>query len=82
MRITSEITINKKDIINWVSKSYSISCLQAIRSKTNKRIKVLVGNSSYNPLSNIPIWIKRIVLQPLFIEQKKIENKPRGEWLK
>ncbi len=77
MIIKSEISISVKDIKTWISKSNSLHSLQSIRAKTNKRINAIVKGEEYNPLSRIPVWVKRIVLQPLFVPQKKIEYKPQ-----
>lgn len=80
MIIKSEISISVKDIKTWISVSESLHSLQSIRCKANKRIKALYsGNQNYNPLEKIPIWIKRIILQPLFVEQKKLEYKPNSQ---
>ncbi len=79
MIIKSEITISVKDIKVWISKSNSIACLQSIRAKTNKRIQSLVNGKPYNPLSKYPVWIKRMILQPLFVEQEKLEYKPNTQ---
>jgi len=77
MIIKSEISISVKDIKTWISVSESLHSLQSIRCKANKRIKSLYHrNQNYNPLEKVPIWIKRIILQPLFVEQKKLEYKP------
>ncbi len=76
MIIKSDISISVKDIKIWISKSNSVHSLQSIRAKTNKRIKSLVRGHQESPFKNIPVWIKRIILQPLFVEQRKIEYKP------
>ena len=75
MTIKPEILISVKDIKTWISVSESLHSLQSIRAKANKRIKKLVQGEEYNPMKRLPIWIKRIILQPLFVEQKKIEYK-------
>ena len=76
MIIKSKISISVQDIKTWISLSDSLHSLQAIRAKANKRIRKITIGKKYNPLENIPIWIKRIILQPLLVEQKKLEYKP------
>ncbi len=76
MIIKSEVSISVKDIKTWISLSNSLYSLQSIRAKVNKRIRKIVAGEEYNPLAKYPVWIKRIILQPLFVEQKKLEYKP------
>jgi len=56
-----------KDVVNWISKTKSISCLQKIRSKSNKRIKTLLYTKEESPFRNIPIEQKRKAIRPLLV---------------
>ena len=56
------------DVFNWISKTKSISCLQRIRSKTNKKIKSLITTKEESPFKNIPIEQKREAIKPLLID--------------
>jgi len=67
MEIESTIQISVKDIKKWISKSESIHSLQSIRTKTNKRIKSLIGKKEESPFKHIPIEEKRKVIKDLFV---------------
>ena len=60
----------RQEIIGWIEECKSLDSLQRIRSKLNKRIKLLSTKKSYNPLNNIDINKKRKILKPLLFDEK------------
>lgn len=76
IKLKTEISISVKDIKAWINVSTSLHGLQSIRATINKRLKYLFQKQEYNPMDRLPLWIKKIIIQPLIIEQKKLEYKP------
>lgn len=75
-----EFVINNttlKDVFNWIHKTNSITCLQKIRSRTNKRIKVLLCSKEESPFKNISIEQKREIIKPLLFTASNAEEAKR-----
>jgi hypothetical protein len=68
------MTMNKKDVIDWILELESLDTLSAIRRKINNRINSIKSEKdNYNPLKNIPIEKKYEIIKELF--EEKTEGK-------
>ena len=71
--IIGKTTLN--DVVNWINKTKSISCLQKIRARSNKKIRALLQTKEESPFKDIPIEQKREAIKPLLINSSQFHGK-------